>query len=70
MTRSSVTLPGGVTVEVLQGDVTEFHTDAIVCSANLKLGHPTSSSLSRDIVTAGICRAVAGFHITLHSLRG
>ena len=56
MTRSSVTLPGGVTVEVVQGDVTQFHADAIVCSVNIELVPLASPSLSRNIVTAGICR--------------
>jgi len=69
MTRSSVTLPGDVTVEVVQGDVTQFHTDAIVCSNNVELGILAVRSLSRVIVTAGICRPVTGFHITLHALR-
>ena len=51
MTRSSVTLPDGVTVEVVQGDVTEFHADAIVCSNNIELGILAVRSLSRVIVS-------------------
>ena len=52
MTRSTITLPGGVTVEVLRGDLTKFHADAIVNSANGLLNH--HRGLAGAIATAGI----------------
>ena len=54
MRRSGVgvDLPGGVSVEVVQGDLTTFQADAIVNSANGRLEH--RGGLAKAIVDAGI----------------
>ena len=49
---SSITLPGGVTVEVIQGNLIKFHADVIVNTANEQLDHV--GGLAKAIVTAGI----------------
>ena len=49
---SRVDLPGGVSVEVVQGDLTTFHADAIVNAANGRLDH--CGGLAKVIADAGI----------------
>ena len=49
---SRVTLRGGATVEVVQGDLTTFHADAIVNAANGRLDH--IGGLAKAIADAGI----------------
>ena len=49
---SRVTLPGGATVEVVRGDLTKFHVDAVVNAANRRLDH--NRGLAKAIVQAGI----------------
>ena len=49
---SRVDLPGGVSVEVVQGDLTTFQADAIVNAANGRLDH--CGGLAKAIVDAGI----------------
>ena len=49
--KSCVTLPGGATVEVIQGDLTKFHADAIVNAANGRLEH--IGGLAKAIADAG-----------------
>ena len=49
--RSIVTLPRGVTVEVVRGDLTMFQADAIVNPANDELKH--RGGLAKAIVNAG-----------------
>ena len=49
--KSCVTLPGGGTVEVIQGDLTKFHADAIVNAANGQLDH--CEGLAKAIADAG-----------------
>ena len=51
-TTSRVTLRGGATVEVVQGDLTTFHADAIVNAANGRLDH--IGGLAKAIADAGI----------------
>ena len=51
-----VSLPGGVTVEVVQGDLRNFRTDAIVIGADEQLNHFGSASV---IVDAGNVRCVS-----------
>ena len=48
---SSVTLPGGATVAVIQGDLTKFQADAIVNAANGRLEH--KGELAKAIAHAG-----------------
>ncbi|KAI0233840.1 Protein mono-ADP-ribosyltransferase PARP9 [Lamellibrachia satsuma] len=48
---SRVDLPGGVSVEVVQGDLTTFQADAIVNAANGRLDH--CGGLAKAIVDAG-----------------
>ena len=56
--KSSVAL-GGATVEVIRGDLTKFHADAIVNAANGQLEH--AGGLARAIVDAGnICKHAIG----------
>ena len=49
---SHVTLPSGATVEVVRGDLTKFHVDAVVNAANRRLDH--NRGLAKAIVQAGI----------------
>ena len=49
--KSCVTLPGGATVEVIQGDLTKFRADAIVNSANGRPDH--IGGLAKAIADAG-----------------
>ena len=49
---SRVDLPGGVSVEVVQGDLTMFRADAIVNAANGRLDH--CGGLAKAIADAGI----------------
>ena len=49
---SRVDLPGGVSVEVVQGDLTTFQADAIVSAANEQLG--LYGGLAKAIADAGI----------------
>ena len=49
---SRVTLPGGVTVEVVRGNLTKFRADAIVNAANGQLNH--IGGLAKAIVDAGM----------------
>ncbi|KAI0223125.1 Protein mono-ADP-ribosyltransferase PARP14, partial [Lamellibrachia satsuma] len=48
---SSISLPGGITVEVVRGDLTRFRADGIVNAANERLDHV--GGLAKAIVTAG-----------------
>ena len=56
---SSISLPGGVTVEVVRGDLTRFRADGIVNAANERLDHV--GGLAKAIVTAGI-KALLQYH--------
>ena len=49
--KSCVTLPGGATLEVIRGDLTKFHADAIVNAANRRLEH--IGGLAKAISDAG-----------------
>ena len=55
----SISLPGGVTVEVVRGDLTRFRADGIVNAANVRLDHV--GGLAKAIVTAGI-KALLLYH--------
>ena len=50
--QSSITLAGGVRVEVVQGTLIKFHADVIVNTANEQLDHV--GGLAKAIITAGI----------------
>ena len=56
-----VSLPGGVTVEVVRGDLTKFHADAIVNFANEQLEH--IEGLAKAIVDAGNTCVLAVFYV-------
>ena len=56
---SSISLPGGVTLEVVWGDLTRFRADGIVNAANERLDHV--GGLAKAIVTAGI-KASLNYH--------
>ncbi|XP_070211879.1 protein mono-ADP-ribosyltransferase PARP14-like isoform X1 [Littorina saxatilis] len=50
-TAASVQLPSGVSVSVMQGDITQMPVDAIVNAANARMDHV--GGLARDIVDKG-----------------
>ena len=62
-TRGSVTLRGGAIVEVVQGDLTTFHADAIVNAANGLLAH--IGGLAKAIADAGIIFSFSSIHSVL-----
>ena len=61
MKGSKVDLKNGATTEVVQGDLTTFHVDAIVNAADGKLKH--SGELAHAITSAGIVFSRGGEHV-------
>ncbi|KAK7508002.1 hypothetical protein BaRGS_00000967, partial [Batillaria attramentaria] len=49
--KTSVTLPEGITVSAVQGDITEIEVDAIVNAANMKMEH--TGGIAKYIVNKG-----------------